>query len=205
MHAQDFEALFSRSDDPWQFRTRWYEERKRALTLACLPQQRYASAYEPGCANGELTAALALRCDRLLACDGASNAVQIARKRTAELTHVEVHCAWVPAQWPQEKFDLIVLSEMAYYLHPLALAETIAKVQASLTAEGTVMACHWRPRIQTCAMDGDQIHDALCSQLVLPHLLTVQDADLRIDVWCKDARSVAEREGLRESCGEPRR
>ena len=67
-----FEALFTSSNDPWGFRTRWYEARKRSLTLACLPHQRYASGFEPGCANGELSAVLAERCDHLLVCDGAA-------------------------------------------------------------------------------------------------------------------------------------
>jgi hypothetical protein len=39
-----FESLFEGSDDPWQFRTRWYEARKRALRLACLPAAHYGSA-----------------------------------------------------------------------------------------------------------------------------------------------------------------
>ena len=36
--------------------TRWYEQRKYAVTLAALPQRRYATAYEPGCSIGVLTA-----------------------------------------------------------------------------------------------------------------------------------------------------
>jgi hypothetical protein len=197
--TQDFEALFHQCEDPWKFRSRGYEARKRALTIACLPQRRFAKAFEPGCANGELTAALAPHCELLLACDGAMSAVKIARRRTCDLGNVEVRCARIPHQWPQHKrFDLIVLSELMYYLQPGGLEETVARVRASLTAEGTVLACHWRPRIEGCALDGDQVHDALGLHLALPHLITVRDADLRIDVWCEDARSVAEREGLRE-------
>ena len=64
-----FDGLFAASEDPWHFKQRWYEQRKRAMTLACLPRARYASGYEPGCANGELSAALAGRCDRLLISD----------------------------------------------------------------------------------------------------------------------------------------
>lgn len=32
-----FNELFLNSDDPWAFKQRWYERRKRALTLAALP------------------------------------------------------------------------------------------------------------------------------------------------------------------------
>src|ERR1700712_2065045 len=72
-----FDAMFQASADPWKYKERWYEERKRALTLACLPQRRYASGYEPGCANGELSAALAGRCDRLLISDGTAAAAEL--------------------------------------------------------------------------------------------------------------------------------
>ena len=61
-----FERVYAASDDPWGFRTSWYEARKRSILLACLPRQRYRSGYEPGCSNGELAAVLALRCERLL-------------------------------------------------------------------------------------------------------------------------------------------
>ena len=46
-----FDELFQGNDDPWAFKQRWYERRKRALTLAALPRERYASVFEPGCAN----------------------------------------------------------------------------------------------------------------------------------------------------------
>lgn len=76
-----FEALYAASDDPWQVRASWYEKRKRALLLACLDRPRYRNGFEPGCGNGEMSAALAERCDRLLACDGAASAVAAARRR----------------------------------------------------------------------------------------------------------------------------
>ena len=38
-----FDRLFADNDDPWAFRQRWYERRKRALTLALLTRPRYAA------------------------------------------------------------------------------------------------------------------------------------------------------------------
>lgn len=43
-----FDAMYEANHDPWGFNSRWYEERKRAITLAVLPERRYANAYEPG-------------------------------------------------------------------------------------------------------------------------------------------------------------
>jgi SAM-dependent methyltransferase len=191
-----FDAMFSASDDPWSFRTRWYEERKRALTLACLPQRRFQSGYEPGCANGELSAALAARCDRLLVSDGALRAVELARLRLAALEHVRVVTAWLPQDWPQQRFDLIVISELGYFLDLDALDAMAAAALRSLLPGGCVLACHWRRPITGCSLDGDAVHARLHAQLGLAHLSHWREADFNLDVWSADARSVAEREGF---------
>lgn len=192
-----FESMFAASDDPWGFRSRWYEARKRALTLACLPDERYAHAYEPGCANGELSAALAARCEKLLVSDGTPAAVRLARERLAAQTHVDVVQAWVPQDWPDEQFDLIVISELGYFLDRESLELLAAKARDSLREGGTVLACHWRRPIAGFALDGDAVHDVLCTRLSLPRLSCLVEDDLRIEVWCRDARSVGTREGLR--------
>jgi SAM-dependent methyltransferase len=191
-----FEALFRANDDPWKFRSRWYEERKRALTLACLPARRYEMAYEPGCANGELSAALAERCDRLVASDGAAAAVEIARGRLATLAHVEVRQMWIPDEWPQQSFDLIVVSELAYYLDGAAIETLVHRIRGSLRPGGTVLACHWRRRIEGCLFDGNEVHRLMNQHLQLHMLSDVVEPDLRLQVWCTDAQSVAHREGL---------
>lgn len=191
-----FEAMFAGNDDPWRFKSRWYEARKRALTLAMLPRQRYASAFEPGCANGELSAALATRCDRLLISDGTPRAVDVARQRVQSLPHVEVIQAWVPGQWPAETFDLIVISELGYFLDPEALDALIDKVRTSLQPEATVLACHWRRSIEGCVLGGDDVHARIADRLDVPHLAGFSDADFLLDVWCTDARSVAQIEQI---------
>lgn len=84
-----FDEMFAKSDDPWKFQSRWYERRKCALTLACLPSERYAHGFEPGCANGELSAGLATRCDHLLVSDGVDKAVSLARERLNGCPNVE--------------------------------------------------------------------------------------------------------------------
>jgi SAM-dependent methyltransferase len=193
---QSFDAKFEASDDPWQFRSRWYEIRKRALTLACLPSQGYGNAFEPGCANGELSLALAPRCGRLLASDGSERAVALARQRLADCPHVEVRQLWLPAQFPTGKFDLIVFSEVGYFLSPEALVEFVRKARESLTPGGTVLACHWRRQADDCELNGDDVHEILESELSLPKAVTYVDEDIHLDVWCEDTRSVAAREGL---------
>jgi SAM-dependent methyltransferase len=192
-----FDGLYAGNDDPWAFRQRWYEQRKRAITLAALPRPRYRAIFEPGCANGELSAQLASRCDRLLCCDTVAAAVSLARTRLSLFDHAEVRQNRLPADWPEEKFDLIVLSEIGYYLDADDLKHLIIKAEQSLTADGQLLACHWRPPIDGCPLNARQVHDLLHEHLHLPRLVLHQEADFLLELWSREPRSVAALEGLR--------
>ena len=192
---QYFEQLFAENDDPWKFKSRWYERRKRALTLACLPADRYARGFEPGCANGELSAQLATRCGRLLVSDGIGKAVALASERLKGQSHVEVRKAWMPRDWPHDKFDLIVLSEFLFYLQPEAVKEVAWKAQETLLPGGVILACHWRHPIAHCLIDGDDVHAILQKTIHLPLQSHVLESDLRLDVWSA-APSVAVKEEI---------
>lgn len=192
-----FDQLFQASDDPWAFRKRWYERRKRALTLAALPHEKYHSVFEPGCANGELSADLAPRCERLLVCDTNRAAVALARQRLSGFSHVEVVQARLPQQWPDARFDLIVFSELGYYLDESDLNQWIDHALASLTPDGQLLACHWRPPIENCPLNAERVHHLLAARLDMPRLFSHHEADFLLDVWSRDATSVAQREHLR--------
>jgi SAM-dependent methyltransferase len=200
-----FDALFADDCDPWQFRTRWYEARKRALTLACLPQARYGSGFEPGCANGELSAALAQRCDRLVVSDASARAVALARSRLEQYAHVVVRQATMPDEWPcaeshggaDARFDLVVISELGYFLRDAGDVMRLGqRAGAALNDGGTLLACHWRHPIAGYALDGDNVHRLLSRAHGMHCLGGYLDADLRLDVWQTDGVSVAAREQL---------
>lgn len=192
-----FDQLFAGNDDPWAFRQRWYERRKRALTLAVLTRPRYASVFEPGCANGELSAELASRCDRLLCCDTASAAVALAKKRLLGFSHAQVQQSRLPEQWPPGPFDLIVLSELCYYLDADDLHRLIDRASASLTADGQLLACHWRPVIEGCPQTAEQVHALLQQRLGMHLVVQHHESDFLLDLWSRDGTSVASHEGLR--------
>lgn len=192
-----FEAMYADNDDPWHMRASWYEQRKRAVLLASLPVACYESAYEPGCGNGELTLALARRCRQLLASDGSACAASHAAERLLHARHVNVVQAWLPEQWPEGQFDLVVLSEFLYYLDSAALDETLERVRACLSEGGTVVACHWRAPIAGCALNGDAVHERVHAGLALPRLARYLDTDFHLDVWQGVGASPAQREGRR--------
>jgi SAM-dependent methyltransferase len=194
---EHFEKLYACTDDPYGLRTRWYEQRKRDLLLASLPRPRFALCYEPGCGNGELTAQLAARCDAVLASDFSAHSLRAARERTRDHHHVRLEQHVLPNQWPvAEKFDLIVLSEVLYFL-PIHAVRTVAQhCERGLAPDGVLVACDWRADFagRTCATAA--VHAQL--QHIGLHTAVAHDEDdFSLRVWTRDMRSVAQREGIR--------
>lgn len=198
MTGGDFDRFYATAgSDPWGFTDRWYEERKRAITLASLPRQRFARGFEPGCSIGVLTELLAVRCDDLLATDVSEAALGQARRRTQRFGHVRIEKASVPGQWPHGSFDLVVLSEVGYYCGPVDLERLAQRAARSLTAGGVLVACHWRHRVEAYPLTGDQVHERLRAQ---PHLAVLAqhiEEDFVLDVLVpRPAASVARATGL---------
>lgn len=193
-----FDSLYSRDEDPYGMRTRWYEERKRNVLLAALPHRRYGTAYEPGCGAGELTVSLAARCDTVLASDFNALAVASARKRTAALANVRIESHQLPKDWPsgEAPFDLIVVSELGYFLDAPAMGALAARCEASLTPDGVLVACNWRPDFKERALSTDDVHAAFTGT-GLTRLVRHEEDDFLLELWCRDGRSVAQREGIR--------
>lgn len=185
-----FDELFDGNDDPWAFRTRWYEQRKRNLTLAALPRQRYQRVFEPGCANGELSLRLAERCDDLLCMDMSARAVELASRRLSQHPQSQVIQGRLPDDWPEGRFDLVVVSEWAYYLEPALFVLVIQRIRASLSANGAVLACHWLHPIEGCPMDGRTAHGLLAEHLGMPRTLVHEEADFLLEMWCQDGGGI---------------
>ena len=93
---------------PWGFDSRWYEQRKYALTLAALPTASYDSGLEIDCSIGILTTQLAQRCHELAAVDLSPAALAAARARVP--AKVRLLQGGVPEGWPAGSYDLVVLS-----------------------------------------------------------------------------------------------
>jgi SAM-dependent methyltransferase len=138
-----FERLYAASDDPWHFRDSAYEHEKYDATLAALPKRIFTNGLEVGCSIGELTARLAQRCRCLLGIDIVEAPLRAASARCADMNHVDFRQMAVPGEWPAGKFDLIVLSEVLYFLAPNDLRATAARVRASLAADGIVLLVNW--------------------------------------------------------------
>ncbi|SMQ71955.1 bifunctional PIG-L family deacetylase/class I SAM-dependent methyltransferase [Agreia sp. VKM Ac-1783] len=192
-----FDTFYEGRTDPWGFETRWYEERKRALTLAALPRRRFGSALEIGCSIGVLTAELADRVDDVLATDIAQAPLDSARRRLAGRSEVRFERRALPQEWPDGSFDLIVVSEVGYYLAPDSLDDLVSRAVASLNDGGIVVACHWRHPVSDYPMRGDDVHEAFRRSAGLERIGGYDDDDFLLEVFGQPgAVSVAAAEGL---------
>lgn len=177
-----FEELYGRDDDPWGFATSFYETRKYAVTVACLPEDHYQSAFEPGCSIGVLTERLAGRCDTLLAVDLMEGVVGSARSRTARWAGVTVERRTLPDEWPDGPFDLLVLSELCYYFDEPVLRGMLATATRSLRPGATVVAVHWRGPTDY-PLTGDQAHRVLAETAGLDRVVQHWEETFALDVW----------------------
>jgi LmbE family N-acetylglucosaminyl deacetylase len=192
---QYFTALYAGAGDPWSFRSSWYEQRKRAVLLAALPRQRFRRTFEPGCALGDLSLLLADRSDCLVATEWAEQPLQVARHRLAESDGAQVQHGRIPQDWPGGRFDLIVLSELAYYVLDLHLLAR--RTLACLDDDGVVVLVHWRRTAPDHPHTAETVHLALRAALQLPVLVRHDEDDFLLDVLARDPRSVATRDQAR--------
>jgi predicted TPR repeat methyltransferase len=197
LSASYFDQLYADSADPWSLQTRWYEARKYAATLASLRRAHYRRGFEPGCSVGVLTEQLAGRCDQLLACDVVPAAVAATLQRLRDRPHVEVRQLRAPDEWPTGSFDLVVISELGYYLTGADLDRLVARAAGSLTPDADLVLVHWRHPVPDYPLCGDDVRAAFLGYPGLEPVVRHEEADFRLDVLTPaPAVSVATAEGL---------
>jgi SAM-dependent methyltransferase len=156
--SEYFERMWT-TDDPWRQRPRFSEHRKFELTVSSLPRARYNRAFEPGCGTGLLTARLADRCDSVVAMDRHPRAVEVTRRTVAHLRNVEVSVGALPDVSPGGGFDLIVYSELLYYLDERDVVGALELAADVSTPDAQLVAVHYRPFVSDHALRGDAVHD----------------------------------------------
>ncbi|WP_433795113.1 class I SAM-dependent methyltransferase [Actinoplanes sp. CA-252034] len=176
-----FIGLYEAKDDPWDVATKWHDRRKFAVTVACLPRERYRRCYEPGASIGTLSRMLAERCDEVLTTDSVPEAVELARQNTADLPNVRVERAELPADLPDGVFDLVVIGDLLYYLSGDDLTATLDGLTARLEPGGDLVSVHFRNR-DGDSYDGFNAHTVLLATAGLEHVVHHEDEWFVLDV-----------------------
>jgi SAM-dependent methyltransferase len=176
-----FEHLYAHCEDPWEFATSDYEREKYADTLAVLGDERFDRGLEVGCSIGVFTEQLADRCDELMGIDVSERALARARERLRGRGGVSLERMTFPEEMPPGPWDLVVCSEILYYLDADAFALALERLRAALGAGATVLAVHWRPPTKTYPLRGDEVHDRLRAELRPWHAFDGRRARYRLD------------------------
>lgn len=134
---EDCDALYRDDPDPWNFRDSPYEHAKYRATLDFLPRARYGHILEVGCAIGVLGRLLAGRCDRYLGIDASARALDEARRGAPPNMDFRLIC--VPEAFPDGPFDLVVLSEILYFL----CARDVRLLASRIARSADVILVNW--------------------------------------------------------------
>lgn len=180
--------------DPWGLEHNAVEADKYAMTLELCGEGPFGRALEIGCGEGIFTKELVARCRVLVAVDISRTAVGRARRRLAGKPGVTVLAMTFPADFPAGEFDLIVASDMLYYLSPEDIGFAAARIVDALAAGGRFVALHWAGSV-VAGTTGDLVHDRLVEAITtVPHVHHAtrdigEGRPYRIDVWEKRACS----------------
>ncbi|HEY3726970.1 MAG TPA: SAM-dependent methyltransferase [Solirubrobacteraceae bacterium] len=164
MSTADFEALYRSDPDPWGYTTSAYEHDKYSATLAACGPGPFRCALELGGSIGVFSALLASRCDALTTIDAAPTAVATARGRLAQSPQVTALEGTIPEAIPRRRYDLVVASEILYYLTPAQLSATLTLLGRLMDPGARLVAVHWRPAGPDRPFTASEVHDALRRQ-----------------------------------------
>jgi SAM-dependent methyltransferase len=161
MTADDFEQRYRNEADPWSYEDSPYEHAKYEATLEACGPGPFGCALELGGSIGVFTERLAPRCEHLIMIDVSLTAAAMARRRVADLPGAYVLQGSIPDDIPELDYDLVVASEILYYLEEDCLARTLAVIRARLVPGGRLVAVHWRPAGPERPFTGGEVHSRL--------------------------------------------
>ncbi|MFZ0041717.1 MAG: SAM-dependent methyltransferase [Solirubrobacteraceae bacterium] len=182
MSPSDFEARYRADPDPWSYTSSGYERDKYAATLAACGTPPFTSALELGSSIGVFSVLLAPHCLSLVTVDGSETAVSAARKRLAGFDHVQPIVGEIPEAIPRRFYDLVVASEILYYLEPAVLTATLAVLQGCMRPGARLVAVHWRPPGPERPFDAAQVHALLRGEGWLAQVSADANPDYLLDV-----------------------
>ncbi len=178
----DFEERYRRDADPWGYESREYERAKYGATLSACGTGPFDSALELGGSIGVFSALLAPRATSLTTIDGAPTAVAIARRRLEPFPHTRALLGTIPEDLPDGRFDLVVASEVLYYLSADVVGQTLDRLRTVMLPGARLVAVHWRPAGPERPLDARTVHELLHAEPWLDSVDRAGTEDYLLDV-----------------------
>jgi predicted TPR repeat methyltransferase len=182
MTIADFEAQYRADPDPWNYGASEYERSKYEATLLACGAGPFSAALELGGSIGVFSAMLAPRCERLMTIDFSPTAVRLARARLLEHPHAQAIIGTIPDALPAGPFDLVVASEVLYYLSAGALERTLSALERRIAPGGRLVLVHWRAPGPERPLDAMALHEVLRAQPWLSPVATGGTEQYLLDV-----------------------
>ncbi|HYH73267.1 MAG TPA: class I SAM-dependent methyltransferase [Nocardioides sp.] len=165
-----FDDFFDEGD-PFGFDRHPEEKLKFDRTLEVCGEGPLGRVLELGCAVGTFTEVLAPRAEDVLALDVSQAAVDQVLERTRAFSNVRAVAMSIPREFPDGTFDLVVASDVLYYLPVVELQRCVDRIEASLAPGGAFVAVHYVPRMGS-VLNGDEAHDVVVAHTGLEHVLS---------------------------------
>jgi SAM-dependent methyltransferase len=181
----NFEDLYERQRDPWEYETSEVEQARYEAVLRALGPRKFGRALEIGCSVGVFTEMLEPKCDELLAIDFVDAAVEIARKRLAGTPSVTVERRTIPREMPAGDFDLIVCMDTMYYWTRDVQLKALGAFEAALRKGGTLLIEHESANSRFRATRGDRVHFLVEENTELEHAVSMNEGGFRTDRFDK--------------------
>ncbi len=187
LSEQYFDDVYDVNKDPWNFETSPYEQEKYKATIQALNRPNYQQIFEIGCSIGVLSEMLAKLSNKLLAVDASDAPLVKAMVRLAKYKNVLVKKMNVPADFITTNCDLIVISEVAYYLNDADLGILREKTIQQLETGGQILMVHWTPFVHDYPQTGDRVHAYFLEleNISLKHILHQRFETYRLDLFEK--------------------
>ncbi len=181
-----FDDLYNANVDPWDFEKSDYERKKYAKTIESLPKNHYDYVLEIGCSIGVLTQSLLKKCSKLLAIDISEPALETARKRLAKEANVTIKQASIPDSFPTGNYDLVLVSEVGYYLSLRDLIRSKELIKDNLRPDGDLVLVHWTHDVKDYPLSGDQVHEVFLKDPNFTPITDFRTKDYRLNVMRKN-------------------
>lgn len=165
LSLKDFEQRFRESGDPWQTFTSRPEAVKREEILRATGTRRWGRGLELGAGNGSNSAALAARTGRLDVCEATAAGRALIREATAGCSNIRLWRHVVPERFPGDRYDLIVIAELLYYLRREELRLLAGEITRTLRPAGRLILVHHHCRFPDARLDGARVHAWLTEQI----------------------------------------
>lgn len=181
----EYERRFRADPDPWNQRTSAYERQKRAATINAAGPGRRARTLELGAGNGVLAKALAVFDGEVVAVEGVPAAAALARVRLETVPGASVVEGMIPQAVPHGPYDLVVASEILFYLDIPSYRMTLRLIPGWLAPGSRLVAVHSRTPEPARVRSADLVHADLAALRGLTRVSGngSSSAEYRLDVF----------------------